>query len=188
MKTLILPLLLTITSMSLFAQVPKPEQDPYAVKWDVNCQPKGCLMFLDIAHGDPSNPSYLTITVAIKKINKSVAFISFKVPDSADRNMGLALGFGDSYKKENGEWGLKLAEDTTRVLKFDSHDSDTFTAREINGIVPSNTESSSLNLLDQFLNHRLLFFFYWVKGQRVRASTTLSGFQAQYPIVLKEKL
>jgi len=145
-------------------------------------------MFLDIAYGNPNNPDYLTITVAIYRENKDIAFISFIIPDKVDKAKGLAISFADAKKNTAGEWTINLAEGTTRILQFEGCQSGDCAARVIGGIVPATSEESELNLLEQFLTHHLVLFIYWFNGESITASATLSGFQSQYPNVIQEEL
>lgn len=182
--------LILVLALPVKAQEPTPPKADASVEsWDVECRtPKGCLMFLDIGHGNPSQPDFLTITLAINKEKKDIAFISFIVPDKADKAKGLVIGFANSEKNKKGDWTMKIVEGATRVLQFEGCKEDYCTARVVRGVVPAAAEGHALKLLDHFLKHRMVLFFYWVNGERVRAATTLSGFQVQYSKVLQEKL
>lgn len=169
---------------------PDPSHDALAQlwTWDVECQEKGCLMFLDIAHGEGAEPEFLTITVAVNRKSKDVAFISFIVPNGADLDKGLAIGFTNSNQRADGQWDMQLAEGSTRVLKFEGCREDFCTARAVGGIVPATVDAAASDLLAAFLNNRNVLFFYWVGGERRKAAATLANFHSQYATVLQERL
>ncbi|MCH7587837.1 MAG: hypothetical protein IIC78_07365 [Chloroflexi bacterium] len=93
--------------------------------------------------------------------------------------------FADSELNSSGEWELILAEDIIRVLPFEGCSIDDCTARVDGGRVPPTDDYDELDLVRQFMDHRMVLFLYWVDGEEMRASTTLSGFQAQFPEVLE---
>ena len=83
--------------------------------WEVDRNPKGSLMFLDIYYQtDQEESEALTITIAINQQAQDVAFIFFIVPETVDKVRGLAIGFAKREKDKDGNFTVKVAHGATR--------------------------------------------------------------------------
>ncbi|MFO1251871.1 MAG: hypothetical protein U1E77_12270 [Inhella sp.] len=141
-------------------------------------------MFLDIAHGPSAPQEVLTITVAVNRASRDVAFMSFIVPTTASPLSGLRIAFAALDEKGAGA-PVKVTQ--TAILPFEECRSDGCVARVPGGVFRPSPVHPAIDLLQLFKSAHLVEFEYVVNGQAVRASTALRGFQISHDKVMDKE-
>lgn len=65
--------------------------------WETQCFPEGCLLFHDIRigdpdhPGDPDNPEFIQMTLAIERPSRAIKYISFQFPSQIDQKAGVTF-------------------------------------------------------------------------------------------------
>jgi hypothetical protein len=173
-KSLLLLFLFSAATASAGAAKP-PTPDPLARLWEVERIADGLsMMSIDIPHGDPADPVFLSIYVSVDTAAKKVADIALIVPAAADKPKGLAIGFVKVGKK------IEVPAALARLIPLSDKDDVGYLIRIPAGVIPAQGDAKPLALLDCFMQNQLVTFIYYVGGKEMRASTTLSGFQSQY--------
>ncbi len=179
-----------------------PVQDGRAVenrgytghKWDTNCSPRGCQMFIDVLRGDSGNPAdpkdyreYITIVVAVDRRTLRPAYFSFHMPPNADRDQGVFVSFTRTVR-EGDHWKLDPDADKSRRIPFVSCNMDSCIARIPGGLLEEGEEGYRIDLLDKFLNSNHVMFLYMKGGKPYRTMLSLSTFQQEYKRMLTSEL
>ncbi len=173
-KSLLLLFLFSAATASAGAAKP-PTPDPLARLWEVERIADGLsMMSIDIPHGDPADPAFLSIYVSVDTAAKKVADIALIVPAAADKSKGLAIGFVKVGKK------IAVPAALARLIPLGDKDEDGYLLRIPAGVIPEQGDAKSLDIIQCFMQNQLVTFIYYAGGTEMRASTTLSGFQSQY--------
>jgi hypothetical protein len=181
MKKLPSLLFLFIAALASAGDVKPPTADPLARLWEVEQAAPGLqMMTIDLGHGDPSDPDFLSVYLSFDTQAQRVADIVFVVPGKADKAKGLAIGFVEVGK------AVSVPPEAGRVLTLGEPEDDEYTVRVARDVIPATETAEELDLLACLLKYQLVTFNYWSDGKEARASTTLSGFQSQYRDLLKK--
>lgn len=173
-------LFLFIAAVASAGDVKPSATDPLARLWDVERIADGLsMMSIDIPHGDPADPAFLSIYVSVDTAAKKVADIALIVPAAADKPKGLVIGFVKVGKK------IAVPAALARLIPLGEKGEDGYLLRIPAGVIPAQGDAKPLALLDCFMQNQLVTFIYYVGGKEMRASTTLSGFQSQYRDLMK---
>jgi len=170
-----------------FTRTPDPPDSLFfAMMWEEVYEPGRCLMNLVVPHGDSTPQEYMVLTVGFNRRDGTPLGFAFNVPNTADRDMGMAMGFVDTGTSDTGKFEYEIVEGGTRILPFDDCEGEGCIAwLLVDGGSGSIDDQDVMDLLDDFLTRDSILFYYWVDGERIRSSTTLAGFQAQYPEMIK---
>lgn len=163
-----------------------------AGSWDHRCSDKGCVMFTDVLIGDPDHPSdpkhpeYITIGVAIDRIDRKPEYFVFDLPPDADRAQGVLIAFVKTVK-DGKEW--KMVRDTSGFsqLDFNECNADSCVARVHLQILGSDG-APRIDLLDKFLSMDQIYFIFTRKGVPFRAMKALFPFQRDYKKLMETEL
>ncbi len=174
--------------------LPTQELDK-AFHWDVKCQERGCMMFLDVLHGaigekappDPNDSKqYISLMVAVDRATRKPAYLAFHFPPDGDEKHGFIVGFAFD-KTEKGRFTLKPDPDGTNHLGFDSCEADSCVARMREGKVDDG-KGGFIDLLQKFNTADHLWLMYTRKGQPIRTMIPLGPFKTAYTQVVTKEL
>lgn len=164
-----------------------------AFKWDVKCEARGCMLFLDVLHGaagqTPPDPKdshqYISVMVAVDRVTRSPAYLAFHFPPDADERQGFFVAFAKDQQIE-GKWQVK--PDTKPLqLGFDSCDKESCVARMKEGKV-LDEKGGFIDLLQSFQQEDHLWLLYTKGGQPIRTLIPLGPFRSAYQHVLTSDL
>lgn len=149
--------------------------------WDVNKEDKGSLMFLDVPYVRDNSDSveYLTLTVAKDKTKQRPDFISIIVPNNVVQSNGIFIKFANTVIKD-GDWTMELEKENPVRVSFESCDSESCTARLINGFAKSDEGTQEDIFKKFFLCDHVLFLFIYPDGSHKSVIVPLSSFKEQY--------
>lgn len=148
--------------------------------WEIQPQPDGELMFLDMPYKNIDKTSYVTLTVSKKIKMERPDFISVIVPgDIVDTNQGIYIAFANDTIK-NGKRDLAIAKDQRVHLKFENVNSEFCTARIIGGYSFNKETNKTSDIFGYFMNYDyVLVLFYDFLGHKTVVAP-LGRFKKQY--------
>jgi hypothetical protein len=165
--------------------------DPAEVWNYISSFPGLYVMVLEIHHKVQEHQSSIGISIDINRGRRDIANFGFLVPEEADKSKGLTVGFSDIVIRNGNLGNPGIADGNSWVIQFDGFqegsvgESGYHTINLAGGVVQASPSSKRLDLLKQFLKHRSVIFTYWVKGEPVVVSRTLSDFRPHYAHVIK---
>jgi len=164
------------------------------VKWDTDCQPKGCILETDILRGnsdDPADPKdsreYISIYVAVDRATRQPAYFAFHVDPRAQQNNGIFIGLTKTVGQGNSS-KVDLDQEGTSRLMFDKCDAQSCVVRVPNGTVEEGNDSHRMDLLQKFLSSDHLVILYLRGGKAYRTIIILSSFRKAYERLLANEL
>lgn len=148
--------------------------------WEIQPQPDGELMFLDMPYKNIDKTSYITLTVSKKTKMERPDFISVIVPGGiVDTNQGIYIAFANDTIK-NGKRDLAIAKDQRVHLKFENVNSEFCTARIIGGYSFNKETKKTSDIFGYFMNYDyVLVLFYDFLGHKTVVAP-LGRFKKQY--------
>ncbi len=148
--------------------------------WEIQPQPDGELMFLDMPYKNMDKISYVTLTVSKKTKMERPDFISVIVPGGiTDTNQGIYIAFANDTII-NGKRDLAIAKDQRVHLKFENVNSEFCTARIIGGYSFNKETRKSSDIYRYFMNYDyVLVLFYDLMGHKTVVAP-LGRFKKQY--------
>jgi hypothetical protein len=160
------------------------------VKWDSACSARGCLIQTDVLRGvseDPPDPKdsreYVSINVAMERVTRRPAYITFMVDPRAQRDQGIFVAFANS-SRDGGSWSMKMDQDGASRLTIGECTANACIARVPLGIVEQGKDRRAMNLLDKFSESNSLLVLYMRNGKPYRTMVLLSSFKKEYQRVL----
>ncbi len=147
--------------------------------WEIQQQPDGQLMFLDMPYKNIDKTSYVTLTVSKKTKMERPDFISVIVPGGIDTNQGVYIAFANDTIK-NGKRDLAIAKDQRVHLKFENINSEFCTVRIVGGYSFNKETKKTSDLFRYFMNYDyVLVLFYDLLGHKTVVAP-LGRFKKQY--------
>ena len=183
MKTLLLlALVASFVSTAQASEVDARERAPKLPLyiWQVESLETKWLLFVDVFHGgDQADPNdmnnYLSVAVAIDRVTKKAAFVSFQLSGVADKETGLSgVLFNPTAKGSE----LSVESETSFELEFDGC-AEACVVRVINGEA-RDKHAERIDLLKGLLTHSHLLVRYGQSGEQRSALLPLSDLHDKY--------
>jgi hypothetical protein len=181
---------IAISSASHAQKSDKSDWGDALVKWDSACSARGCLIQTDVLRGvseDPPDPKdsreYVSINVAMERVTRRPAYITFMVDPRAQRDQGIFVAFANS-SRDGGSWSMKMDQDGASRLTIGECTANACIARVPLGIVEEGKDRRAMNLLDKFSESNSLLVLYMRNGKPYRTMVLLSSFKKEYQRVL----
>jgi hypothetical protein len=148
--------------------------------WDIEPQPKGTMMFLDVPYVFEDTTDYLSLAVAKNKGEDRPAFISLKLPSTVDKSKGMAVLFVNDTTLANGSRSMNVVKGTTVTQPFDDCDDETCVVRFFNGFSKPDENGKRHDIYYDFLHHDHLGVLFFGKSEHKSLMVPLFTFRDQY--------
>jgi hypothetical protein len=154
--------------------------------WDIQQEPKGALMFLDVPYQRDTQDSaeYLTLTVAKDKTKNRPDFISIIIPNNIVQSNGIFIKFSKTTKSnESPGWKMELEKGDPVRVHFErcNEEQQTCTARIIGGYVTEEETKTEIDIFQKFMDFdHVLFLFIYSDGSHKSVMVPLFSFKEQY--------
>ena len=156
-------------------------------QWDVQCEARGCMLFLDVLHGfkgqekrpDPRDAhQYLSLAVGLDRRTRMPASLTLRFPPDADRPAGFTAAFA-SDEHRDGHWQIKMDPGAPVGVAFESCDADACVSRLPEGRLRG-SRGEVVDLLSRFQRSDFLLLAYTRRGKAVSTLVPLGPYKAAY--------
>lgn len=156
-------------------------------QWDVQCEARGCMLFLDVPHGFKEHEKrpnladahqYVGLSVGLDRRTRLPASLTLRLPPDADRPAGFRLAFA-SDEHRDGHWQMKLDPGAPAAVPFEGCDADGCVAHLAEGRW-RDSRGTVVDLLARFRLSDFAVLTYTLKGKPVSTTIPLGPYKAAY--------